>query len=129
MVLCAGNQDETEEITAEAFFRAWEKRRQFSGTQPAAFGWLITVARNILIDRRRSEGKHPVETFVDEELTDQGIDLEAILVDREQFQSTLAILQELPFPQGDIIALRYVLGWQIKAIAEHLGMAENTVSV
>lgn len=128
MVLCAGNQDEAEEITADAFFRAWEKRQQFSGNGTAALGWVITIARNILIDHRRSEGTHPTENMLDEELTDPEDSFEEILVGEEQTQSVLNSMQQLPFPQGDILILRYMFNWRVKAIAGHLGLTENNVS-
>ena len=68
--------------------------------------------------------------MVDETLADRGgTNIEAILIDEEQLQAVLAAIQGLPFPQRDILTLRYVLGWQIKTIAAHLGLAENTVSV
>ncbi len=129
MVLCAGDPAEAEEITAEAFYRAWEKRGQFSGSDAAALGWLITIARNLLIDRRRAAGRHPVEAELDDELADPSARIEDILVDADRLQQALAAVQSLPYPQADIVTLRYVLGWQVQAIAYHLGMPENSVSV
>ena len=129
MVLCAGSQSEAEEITAEAFLRAWEKRQQFSGSLEAALGWVITIARNLLIDRRRSQGAHPVESGIDESLPDLGRNIESLLVGEEQMQQVLDAIASLPFPQRDMLILRYVLGWRVKAIAAHLGRTENTVSV
>lgn len=129
MVLCAGNQPEAEDITADAFFRAWQKREQFSGSQSAALGWVITIARNLLIDRRRAEGKHEEEAVLEKDITDRQGGIEDLLVDREHLQLVLDAIDELPFPQGDMLTLRFALGWQVKAIAEHFGLAENTVSV
>lgn len=128
MVLCAGNQPEAEDITADAFFRAWQKREQFSGSQSAALGWVITIARNLLIDHQRAKGK-TVELSLEEEFIAQQSGIEDLLVDREHFQFALDAIHQLPFPQGDILILRFALGWQVKAIAEHFGLAENTVSV
>ncbi len=129
MVLCAGNQTEAEDITADAFFRAWEKRATFSGTSSAALGWVITIARNCLIDDRRRANLHPVESTIAEDLTDPLDSVEDLLVDSEQFQQVLEAIQTLPFTQANILTLRYGLGWQVKTIAAHLGLAENTVSV
>jgi RNA polymerase sigma-70 factor, ECF subfamily len=129
MVLCAGNQPEAEDITAEAFFRAWEKRQQFSGSSRAALSWVITIARNLLIDQRRSAAVHPLEPMADEALPDTGSSIESLLVGEEQVQLVLDAIQTLPFPHRDIVTLRYVLGWRVNAIAAHLGLAENTVSV
>ncbi len=129
MVLCAGDRGEAEELTAEAFYRAWEKRGQFTGSDSAALGWLIIIARNLLIDRRRAAGRHAVEVELDDELLDPSARTEDLLVDADRVQQVIAAVQSLPYPYGDIVTLRYVLGWQVQAIAYHLGMPENTVSV
>ena len=129
MTLCGGDQAEAEEITAEAFFRAWDKRDQFSGSASAALGWVITIARNLLIDRRRAVQGRPVELTLEETIRDPGTPIEAALIDQEAFQQALDLVSRLPVPYGDIVTLRYVLGWRVKAIAAHLGMSENAVSV
>ncbi len=129
MVLCAGNRSEAEDITAEAFFKAWEKRQQFSGSAPAALGWVITIARNILIDRRRAESVSPAETEMEEALAGEEASIEAILIEEDRLQQVLAAIAGLPNPQRDIFTLRHVLGWRVQAIAATLGLAENTVSV
>jgi len=129
MVLCAGNQGEAEDVTAEAFTRAWEKRAQFSGTAPAALGWVIAIARNLLIDRRRSEAAHPMDVIEEDAAEGTAGAIENLLVDTEQLQDALDAVRSLPFRQGNILTLRYALGWRVKDIAAHLGMAENTVSV
>jgi len=129
MVLCAGDQTEAEDVTAEAFTRAWEKRAQFTGSPSAALGWVIAIARNLLIDRRRSENAHPVDAICEDAAEGPAGGIEDLLVDAEQLQGALEAVRGLPFQQGNILTLRYALGWRIKDIAAHLGMAENTVSV
>ena len=129
MALCAGNQVEAEDITADSYFRAWEKRRQFSGTSSAAVGWMITIARNLLIDLRRARGSQTIDSELDDTIPDNGVRIEDLIIDEEQFQDVIKLLPTLPPPQGDILMLRYGLGWQVKSIADHLGWAENTVSV
>jgi RNA polymerase sigma-70 factor, ECF subfamily len=129
MVLCAGSQAEAEDITAEAFLHAWEKRQQFSGSASAALGWVITIARNLLIDRRRGENAHPADMLLDEALPDNRAGIEALLIDAEQLQEVLDALAQLSFRQRDIFTLRYIVGWRVKNIAVHLDLAENTVSV
>ncbi len=128
MVLCAGDQAEAEDITAEAFLRAWDKRRQFTGSASAALGWVITIARNLLIDRRRAENTRPANTALDEALPGPEANIEAILVQEDQLQQVLSAVAGLPFLQRDIFTLRHVLGWRVQDIAAHLGLAENTVS-
>ena len=67
--------------------------------------------------------------FLEEDLADDGGDIEEALANTQQVEQILAALPQLSFRQRDIFSLRYVLGWRVKAIADHLGLAENTVSV
>jgi RNA polymerase sigma-70 factor (ECF subfamily) len=129
MVLCAGDQAWAEDVTAEAFLRAWEKRDQFQGSPAAALGWVITIARNLLIDQQRSAAAHPLQMLNDDEASASPGGVEELLVDAERVEDVLAAFQALPFAQRNLMTLRYVLNWPVKEIAAHLGLAENTVSV
>lgn len=129
MVLTAGNQAEAEDVTAEAFLRAWEKRGQFTGSPAAALGWVIAIARNRLIDQRRAENAHPTQALPEDDLPEPAADLEDLLIGDEQVDAVLAALQTLPFAQRNLVTLRYALGWPVKDIAAHLGRTENAVSV
>lgn len=129
MVLCGGSQTEAEDVTAEAFLRAWQKRAQFSGSEAARLGWLITIARNLLIDQRRAGPARNVALPLDETLADPAVSPEELAVGSEDLQAVIEAMQDLPFGQRNMLTLRYVLGWRVKAIAAHLGLPENTVSV
>jgi len=128
MALCGGLQAEAEDITAEAYLRAWKHRGQFDGSPAAALGWVLTIARRILIDRYRRAARAP-ETDLPDDLPDVAPDAESILVAEEQIGQILSALQNLPENARTVIVLRYVLGWRVNQIADHLEMPENTVSV
>ncbi len=51
------------------------------------------------------------------------------IIQQERFQILWSQLQEMPSEHREMVVLRYILGWQVKRIATHLGMLENTVSV
>jgi len=126
--LCAGNTAEAEDLTAEAFLRAWDKRSQFSGSQSDATRWVITIARNLYIDRYRQSSGTSLETLDEPSITDE-ISIEQILVAQEQFQLALDAIHNLPVRQRDVFSLRYLLDWRVKEIAAQLGISENNVSV
>ena len=50
-------------------------------------------------------------------------------IQREQVALLFGKLSNLPTERRELLVLRYILGWQVKQIAAHLGMVENTVSV
>lgn len=128
--LSGGAQQDAEDITAETFMRAWKNRHRFSGTDQAALGWLLHIARNLVIDASRRERVRAVDDSVDiETLLDANAQPEVDLITREQITRLWELLGNLPAEMREIIVLRYMLGWQVKQIAVHLDMKENNVSV
>lgn len=55
------NADRAEELTQDAFVRAWEKLRSFRGESEFS-AWLGRVAVNVVLAERRSRGRRPPET-------------------------------------------------------------------
>ncbi|KJK44207.1 hypothetical protein UK23_30195 [Lentzea aerocolonigenes] len=56
-----GDRAAAEDVVQETFLRAWRHPESFAdGT--SARGWLITVARNVVIDRARARTARPHET-------------------------------------------------------------------
>ena len=51
--MVGGPTEEVEDITAEAYLKAWKARHRFSGDEDAAVSWLIAISRNLVIDRYR----------------------------------------------------------------------------
>ncbi len=127
-----GPVQEVEDMTAETFSRAWKTRQRFGGSESAALGWLLTIARNLMIDayRRKRTNPPPFELETDDlDFRDEHTGPEEKLIDKERLEILLAAMQRLPPEQRELLVLRYVLGWQVKQIAVHLDMLENTVSV
>lgn len=132
--LHGGPRQAVEDLAAETFVRAWKARRRFQGDREAAVGWLLQIARNLVIDsyrRERTRGEtgqiEDVSAYL--QLSNHQAGPEEQLLQREQFRLLWARLQEMPAEHREMLVLRYVLGWQVRRIAAHLDMLENTVSV
>jgi RNA polymerase sigma-70 factor (ECF subfamily) len=125
-----GPLQEVEDLTAETYERAWKTRGRFQGDEQAALGWLLRIARNLAIDlsRRRKvrdvDESRSIELFVDPNVLP-----EISLITREQIEILWRLLGRLPEDVREMIVLRYMLGWQVKQVATHLGLNENNVSV
>jgi RNA polymerase sigma-70 factor (ECF subfamily) len=126
--LTGGPQAEAEDLTAETFLRAWKARHRFVGDTESAIGWLIRIAKRLVIDdhRRTSRAaRHlPAAPDPDGESTP-----EQDVLAEEQKRFLTMLLKDLPEEQREIITLRYLLGWRVTDIAQHLGASENSVSV
>jgi len=127
--LIGGTRQDVEDITAETFMRAWSTRHRFSGNEQAALGWLLRIARNLVIDVSRRKKFRVVDDSVEvKTLLDASAVPEDDLVTREQTAILWKVLSGLPDAMREMLVLRYMLGWQIKQIAVHLDMTENNVS-
>ncbi len=127
--LLGGPRQEVEDIVADTFLKAWQARDRFEGDRQAAVRWLLTIARNEAIDRFRAQQHAAGITWLEDvEFASSDLSPEQQVIENEQWQQLQAIVQTLNERQREIIVLRYVLGWKVKHIAEHLEMAENTVS-
>ncbi|MEN6436125.1 MAG: sigma-70 family RNA polymerase sigma factor [Anaerolineaceae bacterium] len=129
MALNGGFERQAEDITADAYLRAWKNRRSFTGTSDAAFGWLLTITRRIIIDKYRAASSRPTEADLIDYIEDDKPDAETVLLGKEVSEQVIKALQYLPENRRDMVVLRYMLGWRVNQIAEHLAMPENTVSV
>ncbi|GAP13728.1 RNA polymerase sigma factor, sigma-70 family [Longilinea arvoryzae] len=129
MALGRGDAKQAEDITAEAYLHAWKQRQSFTGGPDAALGWVLTIARRILIDEYRSKTAHPVQTQLQDDLADDDPNTESVVLTREMEEQVIGALQRIPEDQREMVVLRYVLGWRVNQIAAHLNLPENTVSV
>jgi RNA polymerase sigma-70 factor (ECF subfamily) len=128
--LHGGPTEDVEDLTAETYTRAWKSRKRFSGDDSAALGWLLKIARNLVIDKsRRRESKIYKLDIEQHVIVHPDIGPEEKVTKHQQLQILWSLLNQLPPQSREIVVLRYILGWQVKEIAAHLEMAENTVSV
>jgi RNA polymerase sigma-70 factor (ECF subfamily) len=128
--LCASSHPEAEDLTAETYARAWKQRRRFSGDERAALSWLLRIARNLAIDASRRRKVRDVDENANVELLlDSRVAPEVDLITREQIALLWHMLGTLASDVREMIVLRYMLGWQIRQMADYLGVNENTISV
>jgi RNA polymerase sigma-70 factor (ECF subfamily) len=129
--LTGGPQEDVEDLTADAFIRAWRARRSFQGDDQAALGWLMKIARRLVIDDYRRRNARPVteDESISAELPEAGSTPEETALAGEAQQYLLSQLLGLPDEPREILVLRYLLGWHVNQIAAYLEIPENSVSV
>jgi RNA polymerase sigma-70 factor (ECF subfamily) len=134
--LHGGPLEEVEDLTCDTYLRAWKGRNKFSGDDHDALCWLFTIARHLVIDAHRRDKTHRDDsaeslddTYLDAMIVSVQHTPEELAINHEQYIHLWAVLQGLPDDRREMLVLRYMLGWQVKQIAQYLGMEENTVSV
>jgi RNA polymerase sigma-70 factor (ECF subfamily) len=121
-----GDQARAEDVVQETLLRAWRHPEVTDDVDRSARAWLFTVARNIIIDERRSarfrneSGTGDVEQVADRAGPDE--------VDSALDRLLLATaLSELSEDHRGVVRRAYYQGWTIAQIAEDLEIAEGTV--
>lgn len=114
-----------EDILQETFLRAWRTPRLAQDPEHAR-PWLVTVARNIIIDRYRKSNRRPVEMA--------DVDLSELVHDHdrpdERVVTTLALadaVAKLSDNRRDVVVQLYVYGRSTTETSGLLGIPEGTV--
>jgi len=124
-----GDSAHAEDVVQETLLRAWQHPHVLNnGQSPRA--WLFTVARNMVIDDRRSarfrnevmssDGSGPPEPSGPNEHPDEtsGVLNRALVGDA---------MAQLSAEHRAVVGRSYYLGWTTAQIAAELGIAEGTV--
>ena len=120
-----GNRADAEDATQTAFLNAYRAYRR--GERPREpLNWLIVIAHNACLERRRRALRRPQEVPLDVETG------AADAVDRDVTQEVrelLDALAQLPFRQRAALVLREVGGRSYEEIAEILGTSVKAVDM
>lgn len=121
------NRSEAEEVLQEVYIRIWHKADSYAVTGHSPMTWLITVARNLAIDRLRTR-KAPtrdVDTLPD--LADDRPGPEAEAIASSQRAQLEKCLEELVPERAQAVKQAYLQGETYKDLAEHHGVPLNTM--
>ena len=125
--LMGGPAEEAEDLTAETFIRAWKARHTYKGDADAAIGWLLGIAKRLVIDNHRRETVRKTSDLSPHLKADATTEEEILAL--QQKQELLRLLMGIPAEEREILILRYMLDWKVNQIAAYLGLTENHVSV
>ena len=120
--------DDAEDLTAETFLRAVRASDRYDATRAAVQTWLLTIARNVLIDERRS-ARVRRRVGVDE-LRDLAMDEpspEERMLRREEVGAAMTAMGALGNEDRELLSLRYGGELDIAELAELLDVPAGTV--
>jgi RNA polymerase sigma factor (sigma-70 family) len=117
VVAVTGSPAVAEDITAEAFAKAWERWEAGLGDSPTAKGWIWTVAMNLAKRRFRRRREVPLDRTAEDPFDDHVRDLDL-----------WRAVADLPRRQRQVVALRYVAGLAEHEIGEVLGVSTGAAS-
>jgi RNA polymerase sigma-70 factor (ECF subfamily) len=115
-----------EDLTAETFLKAWRKwpPRKTNGSAPKA--WVFRIARNVIVDHYRAEGRRSTVGLDEVEVRDRrgnpGTE------DHLSILAARAALASLSERDQDVLSLR-LAGLSNKEIAKALGVEKETAGM
>jgi len=131
-VRVSGRWADAEDLTAEAFLRAYRAlrgypRERIMALQPRP--WLLTILLNTWRNSQRTRARRPIEAPLDEGAgaLDDAEGAEQLAERRETRRELAALLLELPEQQRVAVVLRHVSGLSLAEISAVLGAGEGTV--
>jgi RNA polymerase sigma factor (sigma-70 family) len=113
-----------EDVTAQAFERAYRRRASFNPKRGTHRAWLFGIARNAALDELRRRSRQA-------ELVGEPEDTEAAGAHEEAAEAALlrttlrAALAKLSARERELIALKYFAGLANAEIAEVIGVSES----
>jgi RNA polymerase sigma factor (sigma-70 family) len=128
-VTILGDPGAAEDVAQEAFVRAWRHAATYDARRGAVASWLLTIARNLALDRARLTGSHPVDpdflaSQLDRRAGAAAIDIASGVAERDRLRGLLA---GLPPQQRRAIVLAAYFGRTAKEISELDGTPLGTV--
>lgn len=122
-----GDPDVANDLTAQIFTRAIERIDRYKARPGATFrSWLFAIARNTITDRwRRFKPTNPLDPLM-HTLIDQDPGPEDHAVHQDELSRLLAVLDQIPENQRDIIELR-LAGLTTSEVGDALGMTQSAV--
>lgn len=124
-VRLTGDRARAEDVVQETLLRAWQHPEVTEDRDRSARAWLFTVARNMIIDERRSPRfRRENDSLESAKEPTTGSDEVNAALDRLLLGDALAQLSQ---EHRAVVRRSYYLGWTTAQIAEDLQIAEGTV--
>lgn len=121
-----GDASQAEDVVQETLLRVWQHPEVVGDAERSARAWMFTVARNMIIDDRRSARYRNVVGSIDETGAPERSTPDEVnaALDRLLIFDAMA---QLSGEHRAVIERSYYRGWTTSQIAEDLGIAEGTV--
>lgn len=120
----AGDPDEAQEIASETFVRAWTR---FASIRTETLkGYLLTIARNVHLERLRKRKSHEV---LEDRHADPGSGPEKTAEARDELESVRRLLGTFPEPDRAAFVMRVQHELPYAEIARALGVSEVAAKV
>ena len=123
-----GDMDLAEDLTSAVFEKVLTRLDSYRSDKAAFSTWLLTVARNTVIDHYRVKSRKITvsieETF---DVASEEISPEEKVIRKEELQKLDTHLRELPQQEREIVSLKFGAELNNRQIAKILDLSESNV--
>ncbi|ADW69722.1 RNA polymerase sigma factor [Granulicella tundricola] len=120
------SRHEAEEVVQDTFVRVLEHRRELPGVRDVRV-WLIRIAWNLALDRRRKIRPEQLDGVFAESLAARNVPADRALHDAQRMKVVLAEMERLPKAEKHVLLLSAVEEMGTSEMAEVLGKSESAV--
>jgi RNA polymerase sigma-70 factor (ECF subfamily) len=117
---------EAEDVVQDAFVRVMEHRRSLTEVRDMRV-WLVRIAWNLAIDRKRRRRPEPMNELFAEHLAATSVPADKALAEAERMKAVLRELERLPKAERHALLLSSVDELSAAEMARVLGRSESAV--
>ena len=123
-------REDAEELSQEIFLKVFENLHRYDGGFPLV-AWVLSVSRNLCIDRYRRRKREKSFRFVSDEavtaLLKSEDDPASVALKKERTKLLFSALSEIPEDLAEILVLRDLNGLAYEEIGKALDLPDGTV--
>jgi RNA polymerase sigma-70 factor (ECF subfamily) len=120
------SQTEAEDVVQDVFVRVLEHRRTLAGVRDMRV-WLVRIAWNLAIDRRRRKRPEQMDEMFARSLVASSVPADKALDEAQQIKMVLSELERLPKAERNVLLLSAIDELGTAEMAEVLGRSESAV--
>lgn len=117
---------EAEDVVQDVFVRILEHRRSLSAVRDLRV-WLIRIAWNLALDRRRRIRPEQMDEIFAQSLVASSVPADQALDEAERMKSVLRELERLPRGERHVLLLSAIEELETAEMAEVLGRSESAI--
>ncbi len=121
------NRADAEDALQDAYVRIWQNADRYAAGGYSPMTWLITLTRNLAIDRLRARKAPTVELDQVHELRDRGPTPELAAIAASEKSRVDTCLEELAPERAGAVRGAYLRGETYRELAERLDVPLNTM--
>lgn len=121
-----GSRTEAEDLTAQAFLKAWEAIGAYQYTERPFAAWLYRIAHNLVVDHFRT--RRDVSSLEDlPPMEERQQDLDDIISQRLTADVLRRAMTRLTLEQQQVLVLRFLEGYSTEQVAHLMGKNPGAV--